>query len=162
MHSWLWSSTTKSGSKSWAEEWTSHKILSASFNKKESPASGTSTHSCADTFSPLKPISSTYLQLYQRVTYTQLPHSGHEDKGLSLWMMQHARLKNVKWIHYLIMMIKWAVAALKKILIQALAWFFLHKSMTNTSKTVYIHVNMLTHNWIKAGQHWENVEIDNI
>ena len=40
---------------------------------KESPASGTSAHSCADTFSTLKVL----MQLYQRVTYTQLPHSGH-------------------------------------------------------------------------------------
>ena len=35
------------------------------------------------------------------------------------------------------------VAALKKVLTQALVWFFLHKSMTNMSKTPYIHLDQI-------------------
>ena len=36
-----------------------------------------------------------------------------------------------------------SVAALKKIHMQALAWFFLHKSMSNMSETAYIHLDQI-------------------
>ena len=54
-----------------------HEYFGLRFNEKDSPASGMSAHSCADTFSTLKLTSSTYVQLYQCIMYTPLPYSGH-------------------------------------------------------------------------------------
>ena len=75
------------------------------------------------------------LMLYQRVMYTPLPHSGHARQRFELVDNATSQVEECevnllsdnddKNEHQSV-----SVATLKKILMQALAWFFLHKSMT--------------------------------
>lgn len=118
------------------------------FNEKDSPASATSAHSCADTFTTLNLTSSTYVQLYQRVMHTPLPHSGHGRRRFEFVDDETSQVEECELDsspdnddqneHQPV-----SVAALKKILMQALAWFFLHKSMSNMSETAYIRLDQI-------------------
>ena len=118
------------------------------FNEKDSPASATSAHSCADTFTTLNLTSSTYVQLYQHVMHTPLPHSGHGRQRFEFVDDETSQVEECELDsspdnddqneHQPV-----SVAALKKILMQALAWFFLHKSMSNMSETAYICLDQI-------------------
>ena len=86
-------------------------------------------------------------QVYQSVMYTPLLHSGHgrqrfgfvDDATFQVEECEMDPLSdNDQNEHQSV-----SVAALKKILMQALAWFFLHKSMTNMSETAYLHLDQI-------------------
>ena len=126
-----------------------HEHFGLRFNEKDSPASAISAHSCPDTFTTLNLTSSTaYVQLYQRVMHTPLPHSGHGRQRFEFVDDETSQVEECELDsspdnddqneHQPV-----SVAALKKILMQALAWFSLHKLMTNMSETAYIRLDQI-------------------
>ena len=125
-----------------------HEYFGLRFNDKDGPATTTTTRTCAATFTKLKLPSSTYSQLYQRVIHTPLPDSGHAKQKFVF--VDDATSQADECERYSIPdnddpSESWpvSVATLKKILMQALAWFFIHKSMTTMSETAQIRLDLI-------------------
>ena len=103
----------------------------------ESPASGTSAHSCSDTFSTLKLTSSTYAlpacNVHTTTTFRTCKTKRFEFVDNATSQVEECEVdllsdNDDQNEHESV-----SVADLKKILMQALAWFFLHKSMRKQS-----------------------------
>ena len=125
-----------------------HEHFGLRFNGKDGPDTTTCARTGADTFTKLQLTSSTYAQLYQRVIQTPLPDCGHAKRGFTFEDDATSQadecdtnctsVNDDQSEHQQV-----SVAALKKILMQALAWFFLHKSMTAMSDTAQIRLDLI-------------------
>ncbi len=101
-----------------------------------------------DSFTPLKLMTCTYAQLYKRIIHTPLPGSGHSkqpntfvddevdnDSDGTDSEVEHATQLDMKQ--------PISISTLKQVLIRALSWFFIHKSLQSVSNTANLRLDQI-------------------
>ena len=100
-----------------------------------------------DTFRELKLTTCTYVQLYQRILHTPAPDSGHhrqqnsfiddevshDDSFENDLCFEDTDVEDQQI----------PISTLKQILMRAVSWFFIHKSMGNVSESAHLHFSQI-------------------